>query len=219
MQTENRARRASALNLLSEAESEAGLAELGRAYCSTTSEHHLFEDAKKALRLMKHTVSFLDVGAGDTGKGLMRYRIMVNPGLENIAVLDASFPVRELCKADPTIVNRSTEAMRTFKSYEDVLVRQHIAPTGRCQFEGSKAERQKALQVAVNIIAGIPKNEPILVFTYKEERTGNLIDLFADELRAVEIDPEAKLPCGKQRISFSTWGKHTTGLDPFPRTV
>jgi hypothetical protein len=43
---------------------------------------------------MKHPVSLLDVGSGETGVGLMQYRVVVDPELSNIAVLDASFGIR-----------------------------------------------------------------------------------------------------------------------------
>jgi hypothetical protein len=198
------------LTLLDETESEAALAQIGRPYCATPGERNLIEAVQKALRLMAHPVSLLDAGAGDTGIGLMRYQIMVDPELENIAVLDASFVVRELCKADPTIRNGTTTAMQEFKSYEDVLVKHSVAPSGRCQFVGSKADRRQALQVAVDSIRSIPKGEHILLFTYKEDRPADLIALLKEELRAEGIDPEEILPSKKPRFAFSTWGRHTT---------
>ena len=198
------------LKLLSESESKAALAQIGHPYCTTSDEHKLFEAAKKALRLMAHPVSLLDVGSGDTGLGLMRYQIMVDPELENIAVLDASFAVRELCKADPTIRDGTTRAMLSFKSYEHVMVKHSLVPSGRCQFAGSKTDRLQALQVAVKSIFSIPKDEHILIFTYKEERVADLIALLKEELQLEGIDSEEVLPSGRKRIAFSTWGKHTT---------
>lgn len=198
------------LMLLDEQEGQAALAEIGRPYCTTPGERNLFEAAQKALRLMTHPVSLLDVGAGDTGIGLMRYQIMIDPELGNIAVLDASFAVRELCRADPTIRNGTTTAMQEFKSYENVLVKHSVAPSGRCQFDGSKADRLRALRVAVDSILSLPKDEHILLFTYKEERPADLIALLKEELRSEGIDPEEVLPSKRPRFAFSTWGKHTT---------
>lgn len=198
------------LTLLDESESKAAIAQIGHSYCINPDERNLFEAARKALQLMAHPVSLLDVGSGDTGIGLMRYQIMVDPELENIAVLDASFVVRELCKADPTIRDGTTTAMLSFKSYEHVVVKHSLVPSGRCQFKGSKTDRLQALQVAIKSILNIPKNEHVLVFTYKEERAANLIALLKEELQSEGVNPEEVLSSGRQRIVFSTWGKHTT---------
>lgn len=196
--------------LLTEAESEAALVQIGRPYCADRGERNLFERAQMALRLMAHPVTLLDVASGDTGIGLMRYQIMVDRELDNIAVLDASFIVRELCKADPTIRNGTTTAMQKFKSYQEVLVKHTVAASGRYQFDGSKADRQRALRAAVDSIVSIPEHEHVLVFTYKEDRPADLIALLKEQLLAEGIDPEEVSFPLKPRFVFSTWGRHTT---------
>lgn len=197
------------ITLISEAESDAVLAELGNPYCSGVTESELLNTARQALNMLKHPVSLLDVGAGLTGEGLMRYRIMVAPELKNIAVLDASFAVRELCKADGTVLDGTSEAMSNFKSYANVCVKQTSVASGHYQFLSRKAERCVAIDAAVESVRTIPTNESVLVFTFKDANDvtqRRLIEAFED----AGIDLAAKLPCGTQRISLSTWGKHTT---------
>lgn len=199
----------SSIALLSKAECAAALAELGTPYCSSFGESELLKTAQQALRMLQHPVSLIDVRAGASGEGLMRYRIMVAPELKNIAVLDASFAVRELCMADPTILDGTTEAMSSFKSYSKVRVKQTRIASGRYQFSSGKAERCLAIDAAVESIRGIPLGESILVFTFKDANDGVLRRL-TEALACAGIDVDAKVPSGARRLSFSTWGKHTT---------
>lgn len=198
------------LTLITDAECEAALAELGRPYCREPGEESLFVRAKQALKLMSCPVTLLNVGNGSDSVGLMRYQIMIAPEFENIAVLDASYVVRALCKADRTILNGSTTAMLEFKSYSKVLVKHTPEPSGRCKFNGSRASRARAVQAAVNSIAGIPEDEPVLIFTYKQMGASTIIGSIKAELRERGVNPETLLSSGQPRITFNTWGRHTT---------
>lgn len=197
------------ITLISEAESDAVLAELGSPYCSCVAESDLLKTARQALNMLKHPVSLLDVGAGQTGEGLMRYRIMVAPELKNIAVLDASFAVRELCKADATVLDGTTEAMSNFKSYAKVCVKQTSVASGHYQFLSRKKECCVAIDAAVESVRSIPANESVLVFTFKDANDVTQRRLL-EALENAGINTATKLPCGTPRISISTWGKHTT---------
>ena len=75
-----------------------------------------------------------------------------------------------------------------------------------------KSERAAALQAGIASILSAGSEEGVLVITYKEDgfKGGSLIDLLREELTRSGVDPDALLPNGKKRISFSTWGKHTT---------
>lgn len=202
------------LTLLTESESEAALAELGTPVYGSQLDRSAFDAAEKAIRLMKHPISLLDAGAGLRDVVLMRYQVAIDPELRNIAVLDASYVVSELCKADPTIRNGSTSVMLGFKQYSHVLVKQAVAATGRSKFDGTRAERADAVKAAIQSIAGIPNDHRILVITYKNKEKGrkdrDLIALLRDELESAGINCDAVLPDGKPRVSFTTWGKHTT---------
>lgn len=198
------------LTLITDAECEAALIELGRPYCREQGEESLFERAKQALQLMSCPVTLLNVGNGSDSVGLMRYQIMIAPEFENIAVLDASYVVRELCKADRTILNGSTTAMLEFKSYSKVLVKHSPVPSGRCQFSGFRANRARAVQAAVSSIVEIPEHEPVLVFTYKQDGASSIIRSIKAELKERGVNPEILLCSGKPRIAFNTWGRHTT---------
>lgn len=200
------------LTLLTPEESEAALAELGHPVFGTHLSRLSHETAQKALKLMRHPVSLLDAGNGSDDVVLMRYQIAIAPELQNIAVLDASYVVSELCKADPTIRDGTTEMMRSFKKYTGVRVRQTLAPTGRSRFDRTSAERVEAIQAGIGSILSIPSDQRILVITYKEEgrKGGDLIGLLKNELARAGVNHDALLPDGSRRVSFTTWGKHTT---------
>lgn len=198
----------SIFTLLGPEERDAAIHELGFSYCSGFGWAAL-DTAMHALRQLGCPVSVLDVGKGATGLVLMRCRVVVDPALENIAVLDASFVISELCKADPTIRDATTSAMLRYKNYSDVLVKQTTAPSGRWQFKRG-AEAAIALNAAVNSILDIPVDQSILVVTYMAK---NGLDLVADLKRALldrGVRPDHILVDGKERIRFTTWGKHTT---------
>lgn len=165
--------------------------------------------AQEALRQFARPSSVLSVGGGgNTGLVLMGYRIIVDPVLENIAVLDASYVVSELCKADPTICNATTTAMLEYKDHAAVLVKQTTAPSGRWQFS-RKAEQALALPAAATSICAIPADEGILVVTFLPREGVDPELALKRELRNRGIDPD-ELRDRRRRISFTTWGKHTT---------
>lgn len=194
--------------LITDEELKVAMAELGGPVRGELAWASL-RKAQEALRQFSRSMSVLSVGGGGgSGLVLMSYRIVVDPVLENIAVLDASYVVSELCKADPTIRNATTAAMLEYKNYSDVLVKQTTAPSGRWQF-GRKAEAALALDAAVTSICEIPMDEDILVVTYRPK---DGVDLERDLKRALMnrgIDSD-ELRAGNRRISFTTWGKHTT---------
>lgn len=199
---------ASIFALLSDEESDAALEELGQPYCVGFAWEAL-RKARETLRQLRHPMSVLDVGDGNAGLVLMRCRIALDPALENIAVLDASYVVSELCKADPTIRDATTTAMLEYKDYSDVLVEQTTAASGRWKFS-RKAERVLALTAAVNSIKSIPEDETILVVTYMARDGLDLVRDLKRELLVEGIAHDALTHSGKSRISFTTWGKHTT---------
>jgi hypothetical protein len=199
---------ASVFTLLSEDESNSALVELGHPHC-TAFGYVALREARDVLKELTYPMSVLDVGGGGTGLVLMRCSIAIDPELVNIAVLDASYVVSELCKADPTIRDASTSAMRTYKDYSNVLVKQTTAASGRWQFS-RRSESALALNAAVQSIKDLPRDESILVVTYMAKGSVDITHNLKVELRRSGIDLDAVLPCGKPRIRFTTWGKHTT---------
>lgn len=162
--------------------------------------------AREALRQLACSMSVLQAGGGQSGLVLMSYRIVLDSALKNIAVLDASYVVSELCKADPTIRDATTAAMLEYKDYSNVLVKQTTAPSGRWQFD-QRAESALALEEAIKSICEIPMDESILIVTYLPKDGVDLAHHLTRKLRDFGIEADAKL---QGRIRFTTWGKHTT---------
>lgn len=105
--------------MLSEAEVEMALAELGSAGRLKDREHGWRDAAREGIQLVGNVFSLVDPGCGDAAS-LMRYVVQVPDELKNIAILDASYTIDELRRIDPTISNGTAEAMTNFKRYARV---------------------------------------------------------------------------------------------------
>lgn len=94
-------------------------------------------NVRALLRLAQLPVAVALPKAGLSNDGLIHYKVSVDPALGNIAVLDASFQVRTLARG-AGIQDRTTEAMRTCKTYERVTVQEVRLPTGRSTLKGQR---------------------------------------------------------------------------------
>lgn len=141
-------------------------------------------------------------------KGQIHYDIVVPPELENIVVLDASWPLRlavqagEQFKEDEDFM-RSAEGM---KRYDNVVVHtlHHGSGRGKLEslFSGETAQdRLVSREVAELIKDEIPEGENVLIFTFKASLKGpDIPSLLEDDLKELGTD--------MSRIHISTWGRH-----------
>lgn len=160
------------------------------------------------LKLVELPFSVALTGNGETGDGLIRYTVAVDPEMSNIAILDASHPVRLLAQG-PSIKDRTTEAMRTCKRYDNVTVTQHRIAAGKTTLLNDKANvKSLALQVAHDIRSQ-PESLPILIVTHKGDANKVLENQMRMELEAEGIDTLARVD-GAPRLNWLTWGNETS---------
>lgn len=184
------------------------------------------------LEISQAPVRVVDANQG--GGGYVKYDIAVPPELKNIAILDASFPIRDLEQMDPTI-KADPKFDGNVKSYSRVIIHQMLANSGRGSmtesFLGSKEDRKVALEV-VEVVKAIPQTEAVILFTFLPKRVkrpkgkGTVLLDMAEGLRenltdaGIDIDAKVEVmsinPNGsasvtlKPRFVWLTWGSETS---------
>ncbi len=162
------------------------------------------------------------------GGGVVAYEIAVPKELDRIVVLDASYPIRTLQKADTSI--RSVWTLPTFagmeaeleprklKQYSTLRIRHMVAGGGRTSitedFDKPKVERRLARDIVQLVSEGIPKDEAVLIFVYKHRGRGRpMRDILTDDLQDAGVDLAGTVQVdGKslRRINIATWGSETS---------
>jgi hypothetical protein len=157
----------------------------------------------------------LQVLTSEQGNGVVSVRMAVPAALRNVVILDASGPIRELARMDPTMTLVDSFDPLHLKSFEEVEVHQLLAAGGRGAIEqsysGATKETAALSREVLDIIRRESKADPrraFLVFSFmKRGPVDVLSQLKADMLRA-GIDPDSMTPKGQRRFEFLTWGQH-----------
>lgn len=166
------------------------------------------ETINSLLKLVELPFAVALTGNGATGEGLIRYTVAVDPSLKNIAILDASHAIRRLAK-EPSIEDRTTEAMRGCKRYDNVKVTQYKIAAGKTTLMTDIANvKTLAIHVARDI-SSIPESECILIFTHKGDANKVLEKQMRCALEAEGIDTLATVN-GAPRLNWLTWGNETS---------
>jgi hypothetical protein len=148
------------------------------------------------------------------GGGVITFRVSVPKELSNIVVLDASFPIRELAKLDPSI--KQADCADNIVTYESVTVYQMDHGSGRSTMEREFSRRRgynKVAREVAEVIKGIPDNQAVLLFTFKMKGKLHYQRLLERELESNGIDIEAEILINgelKPRLNFLTWGQETS---------
>ncbi|WP_377158399.1 hypothetical protein ACFJIX_05845 [Roseateles sp. UC29_93] len=164
---------------------------------------------RQLTKLATHPISMALTGNGMSGDGLIRYTVAVPAELDNIAVLDASYPIRELTH-NHAILDGTTSAMRTCKRYDRVSVRQLCLATGRTTLQTHPDRLKEMVSALAASVADIPMDEAILIFTFKGDDDATLLAKVRRELGERGVDLEARLFNGRARINWLTWGNETS---------
>lgn len=155
--------------------------------------------------------------------GLISYDLVVPIELETIAILDASYPIRDLERMDKSILlgGKFSQGM---KRYEQVRIHHLKAPSGRDSmtkdFSNAVREGRKVSSEVCNLIASIPENEGVIIFTFKQsegplggKKKIDFKEQLRNDLTASGIDIRAKVQEGNlivDRLVFLTWGQETS---------
>ena len=164
----------------------------------------------------------LRVVLGSGGGGLITYNVVVPQELANVAVLDASWPIRDLQRLDQTI-RLDPLFHGDVKSYETVTVYHLDGASGRRAmteaFTKPRADRKVSREIA-QVVKGLPEDKGVLLFTFKHDASSTLlsrgrgkVDMAAKlrgDLQAEGIDVDKVLANGKPRFAWLTWGQETS---------
>jgi hypothetical protein len=179
-------------------------------------------ETKPLTTLLKFSQGNLRVIRVNQGGGaFVNYDITVPRTLENIIVLDASYPIRELERLDPTI-QHAPNFDGAVKRYDEVEIHLLRHGCGRASMERSFSEdtleARGVSREICDVIAGISPDEGVIVFTFKADelqRSVNMREVLERDLRAVGVDTRAMLkPVSDDeeptpRFRFLTWGQET----------
>lgn len=145
------------------------------------------------------------------GDDLLTYTIRVPSSIKSIAVLDASYVIRELEQLDSSIV--SAESLldaetdwTNLKDHRDVTTHQMCRGGGRASmktaFRRSRKNRDVS-QAVIEVVKSIPAPNKILIFTHKQRSCDepNQAAVLESDLKAAGID--------SSRIRWATWGQES----------
>jgi len=154
----------------------------------------------------------------EQGGGVITFRVSVPSVFENIVILDASYPIRDLAQFDESIQQADIPA--NIVSYENVTIHQldHASGRGAMEKEFSKKRGyNKVTREVAEVIKRIPSNEGIILFTFKGKGRIDYRKLLQRDLRAegIDVDTEVELQVEnevqrKPRFIFLTWGNETS---------
>lgn len=153
------------------------------------------------------------------GGGAVAVRQAVSHQLDNVVILDASTPIRDLVSLDPSVRVFSPIPM-DLKSFERVEVMQLLAAGGRSSMEQSFTDKQKETssvsREVLDIVTGELARDPLrcfLLFTFKKStrRDLDMKEGLRAALRAAGLDPDEQVETAdgqRPRFNFLHWGQH-----------
>jgi hypothetical protein len=174
---------------------------------------HLIEMSQRPLRAL----------ATAQGTGLVTFDIVVPRELESVAIFDASYPIRELERMDPTIELGLHPEFEHIKRYDNVTLHYASAASGRHSMTKDFTGPRLVCSEVVDVVKGLPAEEAVIIFSFKEgtarnQQRVNFVRTIESALRDAGIDTSATVATPqwqdgaavmvpKPRIVFRTWGQ------------
>lgn len=165
--------------------------------------------------LLAQAQDTLRVIGSEQGDGVVTAREVVPTALSNVVILDASAPIRELGRIDPTVKVIDNFDAALLKDFGQVEVRQLVSPGGRSTIgHALSADRKEAsavaLEVARIIREGWTTERAFLVFSFVRRGSLDMVEELKRDLRRAGIDIDALTPEGLPRVNWLTWGSETS---------
>lgn len=185
-----------------------------------TAEHYSREWDKEGTIAHFLRASNLDLRMIRSGhSAVISYKIVIPSELQNMIVLDASFPIRKLCLLDKTIRDAQTlpsikksgiKPFHQLKRFDNVQLCRLRSFGGRHTMEKRFKDRSMAKEV-VQVLKTIPESEAVLFYVYKLNQPGGIDyqKILAREIQRAGIDIHTEID-GKPRITIQTWGNETS---------
>ncbi|MCB1804832.1 MAG: hypothetical protein KDK04_06165 [Candidatus Competibacteraceae bacterium] len=198
-----------------------------RRYAKSLPDDVRYERLRSFLSICQQPLRFIPASKG----AIVSYQITVPDELQNVVVLDASFPIRELVKLDKTMIDAETigtlpqlAPFSRLKKFDKVTLHQMRAAGGRHSttrdFANEWGSDRKISNDVIDVIQSIPENEAVLVFVYKRQHSGTLDmrEILLKDIRDRGIDVDAKVTIQYPnehtgllpRINVITWGMETS---------
>ncbi|QEX23360.1 hypothetical protein FRZ61_32980 [Hypericibacter adhaerens] len=184
------------------------------------------ETVSRLLDYVNEPIRYIPTSLG----GVLSYRLAIPDELENIVILDASHPIRELVRSTQGVIDAEREHpliaslginLSGIKRFDQTTIKFMKRSGGRTGMTrnllktGVGQERSVSREL-IEVIRNIPKDEAVLVFTYKprpKDKRSMASVLLAD-LEDAGIDINAKVTdhSGQERdrITVLTWGQETS---------
>lgn len=182
-----------------------GRSELGRSAHAALSD--FLDHVQRPLRV----VPFVEAGRK---VGVIHYSTLVPPSLRRLIVLDASHTIRLLTSEHDADLH-VTDVNCAVKSFDAVSVRHLRVGAGREALGKSLPRRESALvKEIVHEVKTWPESEAGVIFTFKSSdrdsrrQQPSHADHLGEALIAAGVDVHARLPCGRPRFVWLTWGQH-----------
>jgi len=157
----------------------------------------------------------LQVLTTEQGRGVISVRQAVPAALRDVVILDASGPIRELARMDPSVAMVESFAPEDLKSFEAVEVHQLLASGGRNSVEQSFTMARQETAAISREVLGIMrqdlKEDPdraFLVFSFVKRGSLDVQAQLKTDLQRAGVDLASVTREGKPRYEFLTWGQH-----------
>jgi hypothetical protein len=210
-----------------------------RIVCLPELSRDKIENYKEAIsryKMLDILKDFLDISQSEfrvipsigSNSGAITYEIKVPKELKNILVLDASYDIRKLSKANVKHINESPwankcgpyiEPEKARLDYSNVTIHHLKHGSGRDTVskiqESPKQECRLVSQEVAEVVKDIPENEAVLIFTFKTRPSDkvNFIETLKRDLQGRGIDTEAQIQLNdgtiRPRFVWLTWGQET----------
>jgi hypothetical protein len=158
------------------------------------------------------TVNGLPLRMFKYGKAaVITYRIVIPEALQNMIVLDASYPIRQLEKIDGTLreaeilpfCQRERISFDNLKRFDLVTLYRMANRGSRTSVASDKSKMKKFIQDTVEVIKSIPAEEGVLVFVYKAKDGRDPQRVLQSELDKAGLQE-------RPNLYIETWGNETS---------
>lgn len=165
-------------------------------------------------------------------KGVLGFQVAVPSALQDIIILDASNPIRDLIRYDRTVFDAEDHLPKVkavgvplagLKRYDGTTIYQMKAGGGKSSilrsFRQVHSHQRRLCKEVIEVLSRIPKDESTLVVAFKPvyEQTGpvSFVKILEDDITASGIvtmkhqdSVEVVEATQKPRVSITTWGLH-----------
>ncbi|QEX16846.1 hypothetical protein FRZ44_21410 [Hypericibacter terrae] len=185
-----------------------------------------YETVARLLDYVNEPIRYIPTKLG----GVLSYRLAVPDDIENIVILDASHPIRELVRSTEGVIDAERDHpliaglginLSRIKRFDRTTIMYMKRSGSRTEMtrdllKTKRGEERSVSRELVEVIRNIPENEAVLVFTYKPRPRDkrSMASVLLSDLEDAGIDTAAKVTdhsgAQRDRITVLTWGQETS---------